>query len=615
MDNLEKFRALGISECVLEALAQKGFVEPSPIQELTIPMLKNGEKDVVGQAQTGTGKTAAFGIPIIDTLERSENGPQALILSPTRELSIQIADELNSLKGNSPLRIAPFYGGQYIGLQLRKLEEGVDIVIGTPGRIIDLMERGKLNWEALRFAVLDEADEMLDMGFVDDIKQILSQTPADKRMLMFSATMPEEILAIAEQFMRPGYEIVRTQNETVSTELAEQFYYVVKRENKLAALSRILDMENDLYAMIFCKTKTDVDDLVEALLPRGYLVDALHGDIAQTQRTRVISNFKSRRFPILIATDVAARGIDVNDLTHVINFSIPQSPEAYVHRIGRTGRAGKHGTAITFVTPGEVRTLNRIRKTINADIRKGTLPTLEEVIESKKQYFAGSMRQLIEEDKHKRYLSFAEELLTLCDHPAEMIAAMLESRFKDELSAEGKIDFLLKKEKEKPERNSKREKKFSGDETVADERNTARIRFGIGKDDGVMVPEILAMIFKETGIRGVNLGRIDCFPDATYVSASPEDARKIFSSFRGRDVEVTEAAPYEGRSGKPRNAGKHSERKVRGNRDERYSRSGRKERFPADRKRDSFNARPPKGPHPAKNWKKKKERFPERDQF
>ena len=318
MAELEKFRALGISEGVLDALRQKGFEEPSPIQELTIPLLLKGERDVIGQAQTGTGKTAAFGIPIIDTIRRGDGNPKALILAPTRELSIQIAEELNSLKGNSNLRIAPFYGGQFIGVQLKKLDEGIDIVIGTPGRIIDLMEREKLILDEIQFAVLDEADEMLDMGFVDDIKRILSAAPAEKRMLMFSATMPEEILAIAEQFMRPDYEIVRTKTETVSTDLTEQIYYEVRREHKLEVLSRIIDMEDDLYAMVFCKTRSDVDELTDALTARGYAVDALHGDIAQAQRTRVINNFKARKFRLLIATDVAARGIDVNDLTHVI---------------------------------------------------------------------------------------------------------------------------------------------------------------------------------------------------------------------------------------------------------------------------------------------------------
>ncbi len=529
MNNLEKFRALGISECVIAALQQKGFEEPSPIQELTIPLLLKGEKDVIGQAQTGTGKTAAFGIPIIDTITRGSGNPQALILSPTRELSIQIAEELNSLKGASPLRIAPFYGGQFIGIQLKKLDEGIDIVIGTPGRIMDLMERGKLVLDELQFAVLDEADEMLDMGFVYDIKQILSASPGEKRMLMFSATMPKEILAIAEQFMRPDYEIIRTETESVSTDLTEQIYYEVRRENKLEALSRIIDMQDDLYAMVFCKTRTDVDDLTENLTARGYTVDALHGDIAQAQRTRVINAFKARRFRLLIATDVAARGIDVNDLTHVINYSIPQGTEAYVHRIGRTGRAGKRGIAITFVTPGEIRQLGRIRREIRADIKKGSLPTIDQILETKKQSFAAQARKLIDDHQHSAYLGFAEELLTLSDHPAEMLAAMLRMRFKDELLPESYVDLTSRKEQANP-----------------DTKGNSRVRLAIGKDDGISVPEILDFIFNRTKIKSFQLGRIDCGAHETFVNATPEDARRIVDSCRAESFEVAFAEPDDG---------------------------------------------------------------------
>ncbi len=522
MNNLERFRTLGVSECVIAALQRKGFESPTPIQELTIPLLLKGEKDVIGQAQTGTGKTAAFGIPVIDTISRGEGAPQALILAPTRELSIQIAEELNSLQGASRLRIAPFYGGQNILVQLDRLRDGMDIVIGTPGRIIDLMERGKLNFDHLKFAVLDEADEMLDMGFVDDIRKILSATPPDKRMLMFSATMPEEILSIAEEFMRPDYEIIRTKTESVSTDLTEQICYEVRRENKLEALSRILDMEPELYGMVFCRTKNDVDELTDHLLARGYAVDALHGDIAQTQRTRVINNFKARRFRVLIATDVAARGIDVNDLTHVINYSLPQSTEAYVHRIGRTGRAGKKGTAITFVTPSELGKLGRIRRGIHAEIRKKTLPGIQEVLEAKKQRFSEKLRRMIDEREHCPYLGFAEELLTLADHPAELLAAMLRLRFRNELLPESYVDLEQQPPKTGPER-----------------KGHARIRVAAGRDDGITVPQLLEMIFQKTGIKGSRLGRIDLKNDCSYLNANAGDADRIVKAFQGAAPEFT----------------------------------------------------------------------------
>lgn len=529
MNNLESFRTLGVSECVIAALQKKGFESPSPIQELTIPLLLKGEKDVIGQAQTGTGKTAAFGIPIIDTITRGDGNPQALILSPTRELGIQIAEELNTLQGAARLRIAPFYGGQNILIQLDRLRDGIDIVIGTPGRIIDLMERKKLNLDQVKFAVLDEADEMLDMGFVDDIKQILSATPAEKRMLMFSATMPKEIQAIAEQFMRPDYEIIRTKTESVSTDLTDQIFYEVRRENKLEALSRIIDMENDLYGMVFCKTKTDVDELTDNLLARGYAVDALHGDIAQAQRTRVINNFKARRFRMLIATDVAARGIDVNDLTHVINYSIPQSTEAYVHRIGRTGRAGKKGIAVTFVTPSEVSKIGRIKREIRAEIQKKNLPGIEEILEVKKQRFSEKVRQMIDERDHCAYLGFAEELLTLVDHPAEVLAAMLRMRFKNELLPESYVDLNQKPQRSNPDRNGH-----------------SRIKVAAGRGDGITVPQLLEMIFEKTKIKSSRLGRIDLKDDCSYINATPEDAKRIIDSFKSMAPEFSLAAGEEG---------------------------------------------------------------------
>ncbi|MBR2641811.1 MAG: DEAD/DEAH box helicase, partial [Lentisphaeria bacterium] len=362
MSDIQDFKALGLSGDMLTALALKGFQTPSQIQALTIPKLLSGDKDLIGQAQTGTGKTAAFGIPIIEKAEDGAEKPQALILAPTRELSMQIAGEINSFKGSRDLRIASFYGGQSIEIQLKLLREGnVDVVIGTPGRIKDLYKRGVLDFSALKYAVLDEADEMLDMGFIEDIEEILGFTAPDKRMLMFSATMPSEVLSIAEQFMQ-DYEIIRTEMTRLSTELTDQIWYSVKREDKFDALVRILDSEEDLYALVFCRTKGDVDEVVEKLKQQHYPVEALHGDVPQVLRTRVINRFKAKHFPLLVATDVAARGIDVNDLTHVINYSIPQNPDIYIHRVGRTGRAGKEGKAVTFVTPGEIRRIRHIQE-------------------------------------------------------------------------------------------------------------------------------------------------------------------------------------------------------------------------------------------------------------
>lgn len=515
MNDLEQFRELGISDPILSALREKGFETPTEIQKLTIPLLLTGEKDVIGQAQTGTGKTAAFGIPIIETLRRGDGQPQALILSPTRELCMQISDELKSLQGKSNLRIAPFFGGQNILIQLDKLRDGIDIAIGTPGRIIDLMERKKLDLSNLKFTVLDEADEMLDMGFIDDIRQILSGTPKEKRMLLFSATMPQEILSIAEEFMRPEYQTIRTEFKAETPVQTEQLYYEVRREHKLEALSRILNMTPDLYGMVFCKTKSDVDELTDELLARGFTVDALHGDLAQAQRSRVINNFKKRRFPLLIATDVAARGLDINDLTHVINFSIPQNADTYIHRIGRTGRAGKEGCAITFVTPGETMRFGRIRKAVNAEIKKCAIPGFEEIVQVKKQRLSEQIQSMIEAKEHSVYIGFAEELLSLSDHPAEILAAMLKLRFQNEFSPENYADL-----NDRPARSS------------ADRKTYLRMKFNAGRKDGITVPGLLELIHDKTGIKSKFLGRIDLKGDCTFVNAHPGDAHKIEDSFR-----------------------------------------------------------------------------------
>ncbi len=535
MSDLDNFRKLGISEATLEALRRKGFEEPSPIQELTIPLLLAGEKDVIGQAQTGTGKTAAFGIPILEIVERGDGNPGALILSPTRELSIQIAEELNSLKGSRPLRIAAFYGGQNIEIQLQRLRDGIDIVIGTPGRIIDLIERGKLRFDNLQFAVLDEADEMLNMGFIEDIERILGETPADKRMLMFSATMPPEIQSIAERFMRE-YEVVRTLRNHDTPELTDQIYFEVRRENKLEALSRIIDMEEDIYAMVFCRTRNDVDELTEKLQLQGYPVEALHGDIAQMQRTRVINGFKSRKFRILVATDVAARGIDVNDLTHVINYSMPQGTETYVHRIGRTGRAGKSGTAITFVTPAESRQLARIKQ--DNRIRREKLPQGDEVIIAKKQRFSEKLAGMIEAGEHLPLLEFAEELLTGVTDPSELLAAILKLKFKDELRPESYKDLG-----KRPERA---ESAGAGAQT--------RLFIGVGKLDNFGTVKLLDLIYNLARIKSYRIGKVECFDKFSFVNVLHEDAEKIIETFRnnrGPMVEIARdpSAPKEFASG------------------------------------------------------------------
>ncbi len=523
MNDLAAFRELGISEITIDALRAKGFEAPSPIQTLTIPKLLEGSADLIAQAQTGTGKTAAFGIPILEKVQPKGGKPRALILAPTRELSIQIADEIASLRGNRAVSLAPFYGGQPIEIQLQRLKSGVDIVIGTPGRIMDLMRRKKLDFSDLQFAVLDEADEMLDMGFVEDIETILAETNADKRMLMFSATMPPEVMAIAERFMH-NTEVVRAEGTKLSTELAEQIYFEVRREDKFEALARIIDIEEDLYALVFCRTRNDVDELVEKLKLRGYRVEALHGEIAQGQRLKVINQFKAKKFRILVATDVAARGLDVNDLSHVINYSMPQETDTYVHRIGRTGRAGKSGTAITFVTPAEYRKLTMIQRESGGEILKKELPGGKDIVEMKKQRFAELVSEGIAGEKHLDYLGFAEELIAMCETPAEALAAVLQLRFKGELQAENYQEFGRQPQQQKRDRRSW--------ESMPDDHGKTRLFVGIGKLDGFGAVKMLDLIWEKAHIKKYRVGKIDCFDHFSFVDVDFEDAEAILKAFR-----------------------------------------------------------------------------------
>ncbi len=534
MSYMEEFKALGLSDGTVEALAAKGFQTPTPIQVLAIPELLAGDCDLIGQAGTGTGKTAAFGLPIIEKLVPGREAPGALVLSPTRELAMQIADELNSLKGGKDLQIAAFYGGQNIAIQLQRLRNGVDVVIGTPGRVLDLIERGKLELGSLEFAVLDEGDEMLDMGFIEDIEAILARTGENRRMLMFSATMPAEITRIAERFMRNA-KVLRAAAAESDEGHTDQIYYEVKREDKFEALLRILDTTDDLYAMVFCRTKADVDELTEHLRQRGRQVEALHGDIPQGQRTKIIGQFKSKYFRLLAATDVAARGIDVNDLTHVINYSIPQDAETYIHRIGRTGRAGKDGCAITFVTPGEKRKLAVIMRGIKAELRRETMPSGRVVVEAKKKGFAEEICGLIAAEKHADCADFAAELIERTGDAAAALAAMLKLHFNDELLESRYFSFS-------PEHEPAYRRDRSFWENAPTDENQTRLFIGVGKEDGFGAVKMLDLLWDYARIKKSRIGKIDCFDRFSFVNVGASDAETIMREFnRNRGPRVSPA--------------------------------------------------------------------------
>ena len=511
MEKILTFKDLGLSEKTLKPLEKKGFEKPSPIQALTIPALLTGNKDIIGQAQTGTGKTAAFSLPILDKIEKSTGNIQAVILAPTRELAVQVAEEMNSLASGRGLKIIPVYGGQSLEQQKRQLTRGVDIVVGTPGRVIDLINRGILKLDKIDYFILDEADEMLNMGFVDDIELILKSTNKEKRMLFFSATMPSEILKIAKKYMRE-HEILAVKKQELTTSLTEQIYFEVKEKDKFEALCRIIDIELDFYGIVFCRTKNDVNELVGKLQDRGYDVEGLHGDISQNHREMTLKRFKNKNLNILIATDVAARGIDVNDLSHVINYAIPQEAESYVHRIGRTGRAGKQGTAITFITPFEYRKLLQIQKITKTEIKKEQVPGVKDVILAKKTRLFDTVKELIANGDSETYQEMAKELLDQEATPIQVIAAILKSCYEDELE----------------------ESNYSNiDNSVSlDKTGKTRLFIALGKKDKMTPKKIVDLISEKTKIHESKLKGVEVYENFSFVSVPFVEAETIVDIFQ-----------------------------------------------------------------------------------
>ena len=510
INKLEGFAALGLSEKTVKALAKKGFEEPSPIQALTIPVLLKGEKDVVGQAQTGTGKTAAFGLPILEMINKSNGNVRAIVLAPTRELAIQVAEEINSFANGRKLKIVPVYGGQSIELQIRQLKKGVDIVVGTPGRVQDLIDRKILKLDKLEYFILDEADEMLNMGFVEDIEKILESTNKDKRMLFFSATMPKEILKIAENHMRKDYEIIKVEAKELTTNLTDQIYFEVKQKDKFEALCRIIDLEPEFYGIVFCRTKNDVNELAGKLNDRGYDAGELHGDITQNHREVTLNRFKARKLSILVATDVAARGIDVNDLTHVVNYAIPQEAESYVHRIGRTGRAGKEGTAITFMTPSEYKKLLQIKRITKTDIRKEKLPEIKDVILSRKHRIIENITNILQEGNLNGFLDMAKDLLKE-GNPEEIVASLLKSAYEDVLDTSNYNEI---------------------EEATVDHTGKTRLFIALGRVDKITPKKLVEFIVKESSIDKNKIKGVEVYENFSFMSVPFAEAEVILDIFK-----------------------------------------------------------------------------------
>jgi ATP-dependent RNA helicase DeaD len=414
------FDTLGLSPDIISALTDLGYEEPTPIQSHAIPLLLAG-RDVLGTAATGTGKTAAFALPIVERLEPKVRAVQGLILTPTRELAMQVAEAAYKYGKNRQVSVLPIYGGQPIQRQLGMLKRGVQVVVGTPGRLLDHIRRGSLDLSAVKYLVLDEADEMLDMGFIEDIEAILQETPKERQTALFSATFPPRINDLVKRYMN-NPERIAIKAEVRKTPRVRQVAYTVQRPHKLEALGRILDLESPASAIIFCRTRTEVDELTEAMASHGYSPEALHGGFAQAQRDRVMTRFREGTADLLIATDVAARGLDIDHVSHVINYDIPESPDVYVHRIGRTGRAGREGTAITLVQPREQGLLKAIEKVVKQRIEPARLPTVADLRAKRMELLTAALRESLVEDGFGLYRVAVQTLAEEFD-PLDIAAA------------------------------------------------------------------------------------------------------------------------------------------------------------------------------------------------
>ena len=533
------FEELGVRDDLLRGISEMGFETPMPVQEKVIPHLLEGDRDLVGLAQTGTGKTAAFGLPLIQRIDTSRRVPQALVLAPTRELCLQIAGDLADFAKYVPdLEILPVYGGSSIESQIRALRSGVQIIVATPGRLIDLINRGVVKLEDVHTVVLDEADEMLNMGFVDSIDDILSHVPEDRKMLMFSATMPPEVARIAQRFMHDPLEIVvGTRNEGAKN--VRHIYYMVNARDKYLALKRIADNNPNIYAIIFCRTRRDTQEIADKLIADGYNADALHGDLSQQQRDIVMRKFRDRVITLLVATDVAARGLDVDDLTHVINYGLPDDTAVYTHRSGRTGRAGKTGVSIAIIHSREKGKLREIERIIGKKFERKEVPTPEHIIEKQLYNLADRLERVeVNDSEIDRYIpGVAKKLSWLsAEDLLKRVLSLEFNRLLDYYKDAPKIDFIDEKPARKEgKRGDKRGEPRSDkdkDRRTA-ERGMERVYVNLGKADGFFAGNLIDMLNKNIPGQRVDVGRIDLLPAYSLFDVRKADARRVVAGLKG----------------------------------------------------------------------------------
>ena len=546
-----KFEELNIDERILRAIEDMGFEETSPIQTQAIPAVCEGI-DVVGQAQTGTGKTAAYTIPMLMKIDPQIKKPQAIVLCPTRELAVQVAEEIRKLaKYMSDIKVLPVYGGQEIVRQIKSLKTGVQIIVGTPGRVMDHMRRKTVKFDNINMVILDEADEMLDMGFREDMETILTETPQDRQTVMFSATMPKAIMDIARNFQKDA-RVIKVVRKELTVSNIEQFYYEVRPKNKTEVLCRLIDIYNPRLSVVFCNTKRQVDELISELKGRGYFADGIHGDMKQQQRDRVMDDFRSGNVDILIATDVAARGIDVDDVDMVFNYDIPQDEEYYVHRIGRTGRAGRSGMALSFISGKEVYKLKDIERYCKTKILAKPVPSLDDVKNTKLDNMFDKIKQTIEEGGLTDMVNLVEEHVNQEEYTSmDMAAALLKMLIGDTLDRVDEVeDFHFDMDR--------------------DDSRMVRLFINIGKKDKIKPSNILGAIAGESGMPGKLVGAIDMMDNYTFVDVPAIHAEKVLKAMndnvliKGRRVNMEKANQTRGKShGKSKHKGKDRGKKNR----------------------------------------------------
>jgi ATP-dependent RNA helicase DeaD len=531
MDKMQ-FSELNCSKEILRAVEDMGFEEATPIQAMAIPVALSG-RDLVGQAQTGTGKTAAFGIPMLEKINTKNRNVQALVLCPTRELAVQIAEEINRIaKHIKDLHILPVFGGQDIERQIRGLKKGVHIVIGTPGRVLDHLRRRTLKLDGLEMLILDEADEMLNMGFREDIELVIEQVDHEIQTMLFSATMPKEILNIINKYQK-NPEILKVAHKELTTPNISQVYLEMKDKDKVEILSRVLDMYNYKLSIVFCNTKKRVDEVTDMLQARGYMCDKIHGDMKQTLRLNVINKFKRGDIEILIATDVAARGLDIDNVEAVFNYDMPSHEEYYVHRIGRTGRAGREGVSYTFITSRDYHLLKNIQRYTKSEIKHHPIPKIADIETVKRNVFWEKVKEKIETGLDRKYVDLMEELsdeYTVIEIAAALFQMELEVEKKNEIdSVDNNRKYVVKADKSKAEVKGKGSRSRS-------QSGMVRLHMNVGNNQGVKPRDVVGAIANEAGIDGKSIGSVDIYDTFTFVEIPENLARKVMDRMDQRMI-------------------------------------------------------------------------------